>query len=79
MALSAPAFYGLLYDPRYARAGVICAVVAFNIWVSMAESSVSGIVLAFGDAKGAASCSLGRMLGTLGGAVCGYLSSGSTA
>jgi O-antigen/teichoic acid export membrane protein len=76
MAISAPAFYGLLYDKRYAQAGAICAVVAFNIWASMVESSVSGIVLAFGDAKGAAANSLGRMLGTLAGAFCGYLAFG---
>ena len=70
--VAAPAFYGLLYDSRYATAGTIAAVISVSIWFSMMENSVNGVVLAFGDAKGIAICSTGRMLGTLAGALGGY-------
>lgn len=74
--VAAPAFFGFLYDPRYAMAGVIGSALVFSVWTGMLESSAGGLTLAFGDAKSTAICSLGRMLGGLSGAAVGYFVGG---
>ena len=42
------------------------------MWFSILENSISSVVMAYGDAKGMAMCSAGRMIGTLVGAFGGY-------
>jgi len=72
MCVSAPAFYGLLYDPRWHEAGILAALLGLNIWASVLGASMNGILIAFGDAKAAANVSMMRVLGALVGIGLGY-------
>lgn len=76
VCVASPAFFALLYDPRYSRAGTIGALLAVGIWASILEASLGDALLAFGDARGAACCSMARLAGSLVGATGGYLLGG---
>lgn len=72
MCVTAPAFYGFLYDRRYAGAATIAALLAVNIWSTVLQVSASSIPLAFGDSRSTAYMSASRMLGTVVGMLVGY-------
>lgn len=72
MCVGAPAFFGVLYDSRYHGAAYIAAPLAVSTWAMMLGSSVGGILIAYGDAKSTAICSVARMTGAAFGMAVGY-------
>lgn len=72
MCVVAPAFYGYLYDPRYAPAGGLVTVLTLSVWCSIVQSSASAIPLAFGDSRSTAFAMAFRLLGSVSGLLTGY-------
>ncbi len=50
-AISAPAFFRLLYDPRYATAGVVAQWLAILVWFTIVLSSMERVPLALGHPR----------------------------
>jgi O-antigen/teichoic acid export membrane protein len=73
VCISSPAFFTILYDPRYSQSGIISAALSLNTWFMILQGSAAGYILAFGDARGELLIGLAKMLGTLAGALGGYL------
>ena len=51
LAISAPAFFRLLYDPRYATAGVVSQWLAILVWFTIVLSSMERVPLALGHPR----------------------------
>lgn len=65
-AISAPAFFRLLYDPRYATAGVVAQWLAILVWFTIVLSSMERVPLALGHPR---ALFISNLLTTLGYAI----------
>lgn len=64
-ALFAPAFFGLLYDPRYAGAGLISQWLSLHIWSWMLNATIDRIPLALGRSRALFTANLAGTFGML--------------
>lgn len=72
VALLAPAFFGYLYDERYADARWIAQLLSIAVWFTFLQTSADRALLALGDSRSSAMANACKCIGTAAGSVLGF-------
>jgi O-antigen/teichoic acid export membrane protein len=75
-ALLAPAFFTLLYDPRYHDAGWMAQLLMLTSWFSFLQEVSSRALQAMGDARSLVSANGARLVVTAAGSIAGHVFAG---
>lgn len=71
-AVGAPAFFYLLYDPRYHAAGWMVQLSMLPTWFLFLQETSIRVQLAMGDARAQMLANIAKLIGTVPGALAGY-------
>lgn len=72
VVLEAPTFFSLLYDARYAAAGLLAQLLAVGVWVSIISNTLERALQALGDTRSLATYNLTKLVVGVAAALAGF-------